>query len=99
MTDLKICTKCNIAKEPLLDFYICSGKLRSECKMCSIKRNISYQKKVRFWKFRFVNDDARRIYMRSYYSKNKEKFAKYREDFREKYPGYHRDYSRNRKVK
>ncbi len=49
------------------------------------------------WKTRYGDDDARRTYMRSYYSKNKDKFAKYREDFRLKFPGYHKEYARKRK--
>ncbi len=99
MSDLKICSKCHQAKEAMRDFYLCSGRWRSECKACTIKRNVRYQKKIKAWKHRYVDDDARRLYMREYYDKNKEKFAKYRSEFKERYPEYYKEYFRERKEK
>lgn len=99
MSDLKICSQCHRAKEPDRDFYLCSGRWRSECKMCTIKRNVRYQRKVKAWKHRYVDDDTRRLYMREYYDKNKEKFAKYRSEFKERYPEYYKDYFRKRKER
>lgn len=99
MSDLKICSQCHQAKEPMMDFYLCSGRWRSECKMCTIKRNVRYQRKVKAWKHRYVDDDTRRQYMRDYYDKNKEKFARYREEFRSRNPEYYKEYFRKRKEK
>ena len=79
------------------DFYLCQGKPRSECKQCTIDKNIRYQKRVKAWKHRFINDEERRSYMTEYYAKNKEKFAEYRLTFKKKYPEYHKEYSRNLK--
>lgn len=81
------------------DYYLCAGRWRSECKMCTIKRNVRYQKKTKAWKHRYVDDDARRLYMREYYAQNREKFAKYRAEFKERYPDYYKDYFRARKEK
>jgi len=99
MSDLKICTKCHKAKNYLNDFYKCLGKSRSECKKCTVKRNVKYQNKTKAWKYRYGDDDTRRLYMREYYNKNKEKFAQYRENFRNRYPKYYKDYFRKRKEK
>lgn len=95
--DLKICSKCNCAKIASTDFYMCQGKRRSECKGCTIKRNVRYQKQNKAWLHRFVDDEGQRSYMVDYYSKNKEKFAEYRRKFRELYPEYHKEYARKRK--
>jgi hypothetical protein len=97
--DLKICSKCHKAKDPSLDFYMCAGRWRSECKQCTIKRNIKYQKKTKAWKHRYGNDEDRKQYMREYYNRNKEKFAQYRSDFRDKHPEYYKEYFRTRKEK
>lgn len=99
MSEYKICSKCHEAKEATTDFYLCSGKWRSECKACTIKRNVRYQRKTQAWKYRYVDDDERRHYMREYYANNKEKFAKYRADFKDRYPEYYKEYFRNRKDK
>lgn len=99
MAEIKICSKCNQAKETWQDFYFCKGKMRSECKMCTVKRNVRYQRKVKAWKFRYVDNDQQRSYMVEYYRKNKERFAEYRKKFKEKYPDYYKDYARNRKNK
>lgn len=99
MSDLKICSKCHQAKEAMTDYYLCSGRWRSECKMCTIKRNVRYQKKIKAWKYRYVDDDTRRLYMREYYAQNKEKFAQYRTEFKERYPEYYKEYFRARKEK
>lgn len=37
--------------------------------------------------------------MRDYYEKNKDKFAKYRTEFKERYPEYYKQYFRARKEK
>lgn len=97
MSELKICSRCNTAKRADADFYLCQGKSRSECKSCTIKKNVKYQRKVKAWKYRFVENDEKRSYMVDYYHRNKEKFAEYRRKFREKYPDYHREYARKRK--
>ena len=94
---IKICSRCNTPKDSILDFYICQGKWRSECKACTIKKNVRYQRRVEAWKYRFVDNDEKRSYMVDYYSKNKEKFAGYRKKFKEKYPEYYKEYSRKRK--
>jgi hypothetical protein len=97
--DLKICSKCNTAKLSMSDFYMCQGRWRSECKACTIKKNVVYQKSVKAWKHRFVDNDEQRSYMSDYYAKHKEKFAEYRKKFKEKYPDYYKEYSRKRKNK
>ena len=95
---IRICNRCGESKR-YIDYYFCSGKPRSECKTCTIRRNIIYQRQVKAWKSRYETDEARKIYMRAYYHKNKQKFAKYREDFRLRYPDYYKDYFRKRKEK
>lgn len=97
--EFKICSKCNCAKQSFSDFYMCKGRWRSECKSCTIKKNVLYQKRVKAWKYRFVDNDDQRSYMSEYYANNKEKFAEYRKKFRAKYPDYYKDYSRKRKDK
>ena len=97
--DVKVCSKCFEAKIAFLDFYMCQGKFRSECKRCTIKKNVKYQRTVQAWKYRFVDNDERKSYMVEYYARNKEKFAAYRKKFKEKHPGYHKLYARARKNK
>ena len=96
---LKICSRCNEAKVEKKDFYCCRGFYRSECKKCTIKKNVRYQKVTKPWLNRFVDGDEKRSYMVDYYSKNKAKFAEYRRKFRELYPDYYKDYNRNLKNK
>jgi len=76
---------------------MCQGKWRSECKACTIRKNVRYQKRTKAWMHRFVDNDEQRSYMVDYYAKNKEKFAEYRRKFKEKYPDYYKEYSRKRK--
>lgn len=76
---------------------MCQGKYRAACKMCTIKRNIQYQKRHQTWKNRIVNLEHQRKYMVDYYAKNKDKFAQYRKTFKEKFPAYHREYARKKK--
>ena len=95
---IKKCSKCKKRKEDT-EFYLSAGKFRSECKKCTIKRNVRYQRKNESWKHRYADDEARKSYMRDYYSKNKEKFAEYRQKFNDKFPGYHRNYYLNSKGK
>lgn len=97
--DLKICSKCNCAKISQTDFYMCQGRWRSECKACTIRKNVRYQKRVKAWKYRFVDNDEKCSYMVDYYAKNKDKFAEYRRKFKERNPDYYREYSRKRKDK
>ena len=97
--DLKRCTGCLKCKEAIKDFYMCSGNFRSECKACTIHRNVEYQRRVQAWKYRYGDEDLRKSYMREYYSKNSDKFAKYRSEFRERYPEYYKKYFNNRKKK
>jgi hypothetical protein len=96
-TEFKICSKCNSPKSADTDFYRCQGKMRSECKACTIRKNVHYQKQTKAWLHRFVDDDEQRSYMVDYYSKNKEKFAEYRRKFKERYPDYYKEYTRKRK--
>lgn len=95
--EIKICSRCNSAKDAQTDFYICKGKRRSECKKCTIKKNVRYQKRVESWKHRFVDNDEKRSYMADYYIKHKEKFIEYRRKFKERHPDYYKEYFRNRK--
>lgn len=95
----KQCSKCGETKRKYKDFYICGQRLRSECKVCTIKTNTSHQKATQAWKTRYPDDEVRKLYFRSYYAKNKEKFAKYRHEFKLRYPKYFRDYQINKKRK
>lgn len=95
--DVKTCSRCRLPKIASKDFYLCQGKWRSECKACTIKKNVRYQKRVKAWKHRYIDNDEQRSYMIDYYAKNKEKFAAYRKKFKEKYPEYYKEYSRKRK--
>lgn len=95
----KKCTACNKYKD-IEDFYLCAGKYRSQCKACTILYNRNRQKTKNInWKDRYSDDETRRAYMREYYSKNAEKFAIYRQTFRDKHPGYANDYYNNNKEK
>lgn len=87
----KKCRKC-FKQKKLTDFYSYNGKPRGECKQCTIKNNVAYQKRTEAWKHRFLDDEKTKPYMKEYYSKNKEKFAGYRTKFREKNPQYYREY-------
>ena len=94
----KKCSVCNKRKD-LKEFYLCAGKHRSECKICTIKKNGKRQKSGKTWRTRYKNDDSRQAYMREYYAKNKEKFEQYRQTFRDKHPGYNNEYYHNNKEK
>src|SRR3982751_595156 len=96
-SELKICSKCNSAKPAEGNFYTCQGQMRSECKACTIRKNVIYQKRTKAWLHRFIDNDEQRSYMVDYYSKNKAKFAEYRRKFKERYPEYHKEYNRRRK--
>lgn len=95
----KSCSRCKKIKEELDEFYMCAGKFRSECKCCTIKRNVKYQRRVQAWKYRFRDEDARKAYMHQYYAKNLPKFAEYRAKFKKEHPHYHRDWWRLNKQK
>lgn len=96
-SELKICTKCNCLKSSETDFYMCQGRLRSECKACTISKNVIYQKKKQSWKKRAMSDEEQKSYMVDYYGKNKEKFAEYRRKFKENHPEYYKEYFRKKK--
>lgn len=98
MSTLKICCKCEKAKK-VEDFYQFKGDYRTECKACTIKRNVIYQRKMKVWKYRDNDNEARKVYCRKYYQKNKEKFAKYRADFIKRHPEYYKKYFRKQKEK
>jgi hypothetical protein len=59
--------------------------------------NVRYQRRVKAWENRFVDEEKTKSYMSDYYERNKEKFAKYRKKFKEKYPDYYKEYHRNKK--
>lgn len=96
-SEIKICSKCHAAKSSITDFYKCQGKIRSECKSCTIRKNVLYQKQNKAWLQRFVDSEQQKSYMVDYYAKNKEKFAEYRRKFKERNPEYHKEYARKRK--
>jgi hypothetical protein len=98
MSDTKKCSKCHKSKIIHMDFYMCQGSYRSECKMCTIKKNVAHQKKTKSWRHRFVDSDEKRLYSVDYYAKNKDKFAEYRRKFKERYPNYHKEYNQRRKM-
>jgi len=64
MKDIKTnrCTKCGKPK-PLSEFYIYDGKVKAECKQCTIVRVMKYQAK---------NLDKRYRWSQVYYQKNKD---------------------------
>jgi len=98
MSNFKICTKCHEAKKALEEFYQCLGKYRSECKSCTIKRNVKYQRENKTSKR--YDYASRRLYMRKYYYNNKLKFAQYRAEFKKRYPNYYKQYfKKNKKNK
>ncbi len=97
--ELKTCSHCFESKDKLKDFYMCVGKFRTECKSCTIKRNVRYQIKTEAWKHKYADAETRREYMRKYYADNKEKYARYRQEFRKKNPHYYKEYFRDRKNK
>ncbi len=71
------------------DFYLCQGNYRSECKSCTIRRNVANQRDTQAWKNRLYDSDKNKSYMVEYYAKNKAKFAEYRKRFKEKHPNYY----------
>ena len=73
--------------------------MRSECKSCTIKRNVKRQKQLQPWKYRFVDEVSRKEYSKEYYSKNRDRFAKYRAEFKKRNPEYYKMYQRDRKNK
>ena len=98
MIDFKICSKCGVRKDAVLDFYMCSGKWRSDCKVCTIRANIKYQRKVRLNLTPKQRHD-KRVYMREYYALNPDRFQTYRETFCKKNPDYYRDYRAGKRRK
>lgn len=94
----KTCARCHLEKPEEL-FYFSCGKRRSECKSCTIRRNGRYQKRVKPWRNRDTTSEDRKAFMRKYYENNKEKFAKYRSNFRIRHPEYYKEYFRKRREK
>lgn len=80
MHDKKICSTCKKEKILHMDFYMVKGIYKSSCKACVIKRNCKYQK----IRNPSLDPEEKREYSRRYYAENKDKFAKYRQDFRDK---------------
>jgi len=99
MYDMKICTRCGIEKDLYTCYYMCSGKWKSECKMCTIKIVSRDQKKKGSWRYREIDLDSRRDYMRLYRELNKEKFIEYRKRFNARHPDYYKEYHRRQKEK
>lgn len=94
----KRCSKCRKNKDRETDFYHYIGKCRGECKKCTIRHNIAYQKRTKAWKRRDkLNDAERSDYFKQYYQKNKDKFKKYQLKFKLENPGYHKEYLRRRR--
>ena len=97
---LKRCSLCKTEKDMKVDFYFSKGKIRPECKKCTIQRNMAYQRKVKSWKKRCSDYASNREYMLQYYQDNKDRFAEYRKTFLDRHPDYYRDYAdRKRGVK
>lgn len=94
--EMKTCTRCNKTKKADGNFYICLGKMRSECKACTILKTGSYQKKKQPWKTR-RDENGRDAYMAEYYAKHKHKFAEYSRKFKERNPEYHKEHARKYK--
>jgi hypothetical protein len=91
----KQCSCCKASKDMKTEFYFSRGKYRSECKKCTIHRNLAYQRKVKAWRKR-ISENSRE-YALQYYQDNKERFAHYRKTFLERHPGYYRDYADKRR--
>lgn len=89
----KRCSCCKTEKPIKTDFYFSKGKIRSECKKCTIHRNIIYQRKAKTWKKRSSENSYDREYARQYYQDHKEAFSEYRRTFLERHPGYYRAYA------
>lgn len=92
--DQRRCTRCGKFKVLNEGFYMCQGRWRSECKVCTIKRNVRYQKKHKTWFNRNVDPEERRAYLRDYYKKNKAKYQEYRKKFLKRNPDYFKNYYR-----
>ena len=95
----KKCTKCGIDKDSETEFYLCSGVYRTECKKCTIAKNVIYQRKKNEQHSGDKDKIYRRKYMREYYAKNKEKFQVYRDKFSKNHPGYYNQYYKSSKDK
>ena len=93
----KICSCCKLEKDMKEDFYFSKGKIRPECKKCTIKRILICQRKKKAWKNRIAEYSSE--YSKAYYADHKEKFAEYRKSFLERHPGYYRDYADKRRGK
>lgn len=97
MDKLKICRGCLEEKDRENDFYYYRGYPRSRCKKCVIQENGAHQKLTQRWKKKYALSEHVRAYYKIYYQENKEKFAQYRQTFRDRHPHYHRDYARRQR--
>ena len=93
----KRCKMCGKKGEEETDFYCSCGAVRGECKECSIKRSYLVQKREKSWLERNMSED-RSVYMKEYYQKNKERFARNRKAFVDNNPNYYREYYHKRKL-
>lgn len=90
----KRCTKCKrVCNET--EFHVCSGRPLSECKECRRERSRRDQKKYN--DTRNLDPEAYRAYRLGYYHQNKDKFAEYRANFRERHPDYYKNYTKQKK--
>ena len=91
---MKMCSRCEEVKCKITDFYMCAGKFRSECKACTIKKNISYQQEKKKIPQDQIKLMKREAYMKSYYAQEnvRKKYVHYRKKFRDKHPGYFKIY-------
>jgi hypothetical protein len=98
LNEMKRCTKCDTEKK-LAEYYVCSGRHRSECKNCTKKVTSDYQKKNQTWKTRFPDEETRKAYSRAYYHKNPDRNKCYRDTFKENHPDYYKNYIKMQKEK
>lgn len=95
---LRTCTVC--AKEKSEEeFYKYRGQPRGECKKCTVRRAVHYQRKVKAWETRCGDHESSKKYMREYYAKNKEKFVEYARRWKEKNPDYFKRQNRREREK
>lgn len=97
VNEIRKCGNCNQKKSLPEHFYFYQGRYRADCKKCTIRKNVLHQKKTQAWKTTIVDAADRRAYYNRYYAENKAKFAEYRSEFKERHPGYYKEYHRKRR--
>lgn len=97
MNEIRKCGNCNQKKSLAEHFYCYQGRYRSQCKKCTIRKNALHQKETQAWKRKTEDGTDRRAYYNRYYAENKAKFAEYRSEFKERHPGYYKEYHRKRR--